>query len=110
MRPPGTAGAQLMTPAQYDNQFMSTGAAHYLLDVRTAEEYASGHIADSVNIALQELQTRLSEIPRDVPVVIYCRSGNRSAQAARLLVEAGYSQIYDLGGIIAWTAQGYPLE
>jgi rhodanese-related sulfurtransferase len=76
--------------------------------VRTPAEFASGHIAGARNIAVQVLPQRLSEIPKDKPVVIYCRSGNRSKQAMRYLSQAGYNDLYDLGGIMAWQAQGLP--
>ena len=56
------------------------------------------------------IRDRLSEVPQDKPVVLYCRSGNRSGQAAQILEQAGYTQIYDLGGIVAWAEQGYPVE
>ncbi|MEL6527916.1 MAG: rhodanese-like domain-containing protein, partial [Chloroflexota bacterium] len=46
----------------------------------------------------------------DIPVVVYCRSGNRSAQAANILNQNDYSEIYDLGGIIQWQSAGYPIQ
>ncbi|MCU0514069.1 MAG: rhodanese-like domain-containing protein [Anaerolineae bacterium] len=82
---------------------------HLLLDVRTPEEFAAGHIAGAVNIPLQSLEQNLSAIPQDMPVVLYCRSGNRSQQALQLLQPQGYSNLYDLGGIIDWQAQGRPV-
>ncbi|MBX3084493.1 MAG: rhodanese-like domain-containing protein [Anaerolineae bacterium] len=102
------SAAAKLTPAQYQQQFGSTATQHLLLDVRTPDEFASEHIAGAVNISVQTLPDRLSEVPRDIPVVIYCHSGNRSAQAARILSDAGYTNIYDLGGINAWTAAGLP--
>jgi len=48
-------------------------------------------------------------VPSDVPVVVYCRSDNRSATASQILDRAGYETVYDLGGIIAWSAQGLPV-
>lgn len=108
--PEGTPVIQNIAPADYVSQFSEAGANHLLLDVRTPEEYAGGHIANSLNISVQTLESRLSEIPRDQPVVIYCRSGNRSAQAAQILAANGYTQIYDMGGINTWTAQGYPIQ
>ncbi len=105
-----TAAVGSLTPDSYVTQYSQPGTPHLLLDVRTPEEYAEGHIANSLNISLQTLSSRLSEIPTDTPVVIYCRSGNRSAQAAQLLSEAGYTQLYDLGGIIDWQSQGYPVS
>lgn len=98
-----------ITPAVYQEQF-ADGTAHLLLDVRTPEEFAGGHIPGAVNIAVQELAQRLDELPGDQPIVIYCRSGNRSAQAAQILAGAGYTKVYDLGGIIDWSAQGYPVQ
>ncbi len=99
-----------IAPAEYQGQFISTGEAHLLIDVRTPEEFASGHISGAVNIPLDSLQNRLSEVPQDEAVVVYCRSGNRSSQAARILEQAGYSNIYDLGGLNTWSAQGFPIE
>lgn len=101
---------QTLAPTAYQSQFVESSQAHLLVDVRTAEEFASGHIPGAVNIPLQELEGRLAEVPADSPVVVYCRSGNRSAQAADLLHEAGYTQVYDLGGITAWHAQGLPVQ
>ncbi|MDX2140203.1 MAG: rhodanese-like domain-containing protein [Chloroflexota bacterium] len=103
-----TAGG-LLSPAGYQQQFVSAAASHILVDVRTPEEYAEGHIAGSVNIPLQGLENRLSEFPTDRPIVVYCRSGNRSAQAATILQGAGFTPVYDLGGIIDWTTQGYSI-
>ncbi|MGQ9887998.1 MAG: rhodanese-like domain-containing protein [Aggregatilineales bacterium] len=102
-----SVGPQRLEPAEYMAQFAS--ALHFLLDVRTPEEFASGHLDGATNINVQELQSRLSEIPRDRPVVLYCRSGNRSAQAARMLQAAGFTSVYDLGGIIAWERAGLPV-
>ncbi|HAJ38754.1 MAG TPA: rhodanese-like domain-containing protein [Chloroflexi bacterium] len=98
-----------ITPADYQAQF-GAGVDHLLLDVRTPEEFNSGHIPGAVNISVDQLAQRLSEVPQDKPVVLYCRSGNRSNQAAQILDRAGYTQIYDLGGIVTWQQQGYPVE
>ncbi|MBX3062194.1 MAG: rhodanese-like domain-containing protein [Anaerolineae bacterium] len=103
-----SSGTAKLTPQEYQRTFVSTATQHLLLDVRTPEEFASEHITGAVNISLQSLTLRLSEVPRDIPVVIYCHSGNRSAQAASILRNAGYTNIYDLGGINAWTAAGLP--
>jgi rhodanese-related sulfurtransferase len=101
-------GVPKLSPIQYTQQYANTKSAHLLIDVRTPEEFASGHIAGAINISLQSLPDRLNEVPHDKPVVVYCHSGNRSAQAASLLKKAGYTNIYDLGGILAWTAAGLP--
>lgn len=106
---PAAVTSGLITPQQYTAQYVDGGAAHQLVDVRTPEEFASGHLPDAINIPLQELSGRLGEIAANEPVVLYCRSGNRSGQAAQLLAGAGYTQILDLGGIIAWEAAGLPV-
>lgn len=75
----GTAAVQLITPASYQDRFAGGREGHLLIDVRTPAEFASGHIAGAVNIPVDELASRLSEVPQGQPVVVYCRSGNRSA-------------------------------
>jgi len=104
-----TASIEHITPAQYQQQFASAATPHLLIDVRTPQEFASGHIAEAINIPVETIATRLNEIPHDKPVVVYCHSGNRSAQAASILSGAGYTNIYDMGGILAWTAAGLPV-
>lgn len=98
----------VIQPAQYVDSLASS--AHTLIDVRTPQEFAGGHIKGALNIPVDELAQRLSRVPRDMPVVVYCRSGNRSATASRILRDAGYSTVYDMGGIIAWQSAGYPIE
>ena len=109
------AAAPVESPQQivaqdYDAQFLQAGAAHQLIDVRTPQEFAGGHIAGAVNIPVEELAGRIGEVTQDQPVVVYCRSGNRSAQAAQILDQAGFAPVYDLGGVIAWQQAGYPLQ
>ena len=69
-----------------------------LVDVRTPEEFAGGSVPDATNIPVQVLNARMAEIPRGNPVVVFCRSGGRSANAASSLRSAGY-EVYDAGGI-----------
>ena len=106
---PSITASQRITPLEYKDQFVD-GTTHLLIDVRTPEEYSSGHIQNAVNISVETLGTRLDEVPRDTPVVVYCRSGNRSAIATQILVNGGYRPIYDLGGIQDWVAQGLPIQ
>lgn len=103
----GQPAAQRIDPQAYVAQF--SDAPHFLLDVRTPQEFAGGHIEGAANIAVETLQAHLSEIPRDQPIVLYCRSGNRSAQAAQILEAAGFTGIYDLGGIVSWQQAGLPV-
>jgi phage shock protein E len=72
-----------------------------LVDVRTAAEYAAGHVAGAINIPVTALSTRLGEIDIGTPVVVYCQSGGRAAQAALTLCGAGY-EVYNLGPMSNW--------
>lgn len=81
-----------------------------LIDVRTPAEYAEGHLAKAKLIPLQELEERLAEIDKGRPVLLYCRSGNRSGTALKILNEKGYTQAKHMqGGINAWQAAGLPV-
>lgn len=80
------------------------------LDVREPDEWAAGHIAGSVHIPLGELAARQAEIPTDLPLVVVCRSGGRSAQASSMLIRAGYPAENLAGGLQAWVSAGLSLE
>jgi rhodanese-related sulfurtransferase len=112
LQPGAGSGAEprSISPAAYQTEYLVAGTAHVLLDVRTPAEFASGHISGAINIAVEELPQRLAEVPQGQPVIVYCRSGNRSASAVRILAGAGYTPVYDLGGIIDWQAAGYPIQ
>ncbi|MFO0914420.1 MAG: MBL fold metallo-hydrolase [Pirellulales bacterium] len=79
-----------------------------VVDVRSAKEYAAGHIADSLNIPLPHLRERMSEIPRDRTIVMQCEGGYRSAIAASLVAGSGYQPLDLVGGIKAWLASQLP--
>jgi phage shock protein E len=106
---PPPAVSQLITPLEYQDAFRDP-SSHLLIDVRTPEEFDAGHIPGAVNIPVEELGERLNEVPGETPIVVYCRSGNRSATAAGILARAGYSPVFDLGGIQNWVAQGFPVQ
>lgn len=105
-----TEAVQSISPSEYQDQFAIPQADHLLIDVRTPDEFASGHLHGAVNIPVESLASRLSEVPNGQPIIVYCRSGNRSATASQVLAQAGYSSIYDLGGINDWITQGLPVE
>lgn len=75
-----------------------------LLDARSEEEFFEGHIPGAIVIPHEEVLERAeAEIPeKDIPVFVYCRSGNRSKVAAEALVSLGYSEVYEFGGINTW--------
>ncbi len=82
---------------------------YLILDVRNPDEYAEGHLEGAALIPVSELEGRLSELPEDKPIIVYCKSGGRSAQAANILVENGFDQIFDMGGIMDWIDDGLPI-
>ena len=88
--------------------FESGGADSYIiLDVRTSDEFADGHIPGAINVANESIGT---ESPKELAdknqlIYVYCRSGNRSKQAAEKLVALGYTNIVEFGGIIDWTGE-----
>ena len=69
-----------------------------LIDVRTPGEYKVGHLKGAVNIPLQQLQSNVSKIRKDKPVITYCASGMRSSSAKSLLVSKGFKEVYNCGG------------
>ena len=75
-----------------------------IIDVRTLEEYSEGHITDAVLLPSDEVTDKAETIleNKDAVILIYCRSGKRSEAAAKILVDKGYTNVYDFGGIIDW--------
>lgn len=94
------AGASLLEDAPADL---------VVLDVRTSEEFAEGHLegATMIDFYAPDFADRIAELDPDVPYLLYCRSGNRSGQAATLMRDLGFSDVADVdGGILAWTQAG----
>jgi rhodanese-related sulfurtransferase len=80
-----------------------------ILDVRTVSEYESGHLEGAINIPVEALSGRLSELNPNDELLVYCRTGNRSTTAVGILSENGYERIYHMdGGIVAWENAGFP--
>jgi len=74
-----------------------------LLDVRSPQEYAGGHLPGAVNIPVQEIEGRLAEVgARDGELVLYCRSGHRSSRATEILRRHGFTKVHNLGPMTAW--------
>lgn len=83
-------------------------AGAVLLDVRTGEEYAGKHIDGAVNLSVADLKNHLAEVEKltggdkKKPIVVYCQSGGRAGRAKGILVDAGYEQVTNLGGLSDW--------
>ncbi len=89
------------------NALLETYPEYALLDVRTPEEFVLGHIAGAVNVPLEVIKRKpqAALLPgRDLntPILLYCRSGRRSLEAAHVLAQAGFIYLYDFGGVVTW--------
>ena len=93
----------------------------FVLDVRTPAEFNASHIGGAKLIPISNafgskmnsemlLESRINEIPKNKKILVYCRTGHRSAIAGKLLINKGYSEVYNVkGGITAWINAGYPI-
>jgi len=89
-------------------KLISSNISLVILDVRTPSEYESGHIKGAKNIPVDELETRIVELNRDIETLVYCRLGMRSTRAMHILNYHNFAKVYNmLGGIEAWKQAGY---
>ena len=90
--------------AQEAKAIMDSGKKHVIIDARTEEEFAAGHIKNAILIPEYEVAERAeSELPdKDALILVYCRSGRRSKIASEELIKLGYTNVYEFGGIIDW--------
>ena len=90
--------------AEEAKQIMDSEEGYIVLDVRTQEEYDEGHIPGAIVISHEEIAEKAEEVLTDKEqlILVYCRSGRRSKIAAEALVELGYTNIKEFGGIIDW--------
>ena len=87
------------------------GTAPVVIDVRTANEYASGHIPGAINIPFDQVAQRISEIETPQGAILYCMVGPRARKGESALLAAGYKKAFHLeGGLAAWQAAGFPIE
>ena len=103
------AGGPELAPADAV-RLINDGAT--VLDVRSATQYANGHIVGARNLPLNELGAKLDSVSKkkDRPVLVYCEMGNTSAKAAATLRQAGFAQVLNLkGGLMAWQRENLPL-
>ncbi|NCA69590.1 MAG: rhodanese-like domain-containing protein [Sphingobacteriia bacterium] len=91
-------------------QRVASGEDLLLVDIRTPAEIAQGAIPEALRLPMHMIPLRMSELPKDRDLVLYCRSGARSYQACAYLMQQGYDRVINLrGGIIAWARHGYPI-
>ncbi|MCY3574532.1 MAG: rhodanese-like domain-containing protein [Chloroflexi bacterium] len=97
---------------EYRQQFADDDLDDYqLIDVREDDEYAEAHLPGAINIPLSEFMARVDEIDEDLPVLLVCNTGVRSAQAAMYLASLGYDQLYNLeDGTKGWREKGYRVD
>ena len=100
----GTSATYEQISSQQAKNLMDTGSDYIILDTRTEEEFAEGHIPNAILIPHYEIAQRAEkELPdKDQLILVYCRSGNRSKQASQILADLGYTNVKEFGGIIDW--------
>jgi rhodanese-related sulfurtransferase len=102
--PTSTAAVLTKITAEQAKEMIDSSTELVVLDVRTQEEYEEGHIEGAILIPDDEIATKAEELLTDknATLLVYCRSGRRSALASQLLNELGYTSVYDFGGILDW--------
>lgn len=102
-----TTGATNMNVSEFSKKITESGVV--ILDVRTPGEFAEGYIEGAQNIDFQSgnFENEIATLDKNVTYAVYCRSGNRSGQAAKIMHDAGFHDVYNLdGGVIDWTSEG----
>jgi rhodanese-related sulfurtransferase len=105
-----TTGATNMNVSEFSKKITESGVV--ILDVRTPGEFAEGYIEGAQNIDFQSgnFENEIAALDKNVTYAVYCRSGNRSGQAAKIMHDAGFHEVYNLdGGVIDWTSEGMML-
>jgi Rhodanese-related sulfurtransferase len=106
MPEPNVSVCQQITPAS----LAANDGEMVLLDVRSPIEFETEHIANSVNVPLNELEARCEEVPRQGKLVVICRSGNRAERGAYTLLGKGFQPTVLQGGLVAWRKAGLPVN
>ena len=112
-RAPETTGTDAPIAAAELAARIEAGSAPLILDVRTPEEFAAGHIPGAVNIPHDQLASRLAELEAEesAEIVVHCQAGGRARSAGAVLTDAGYLRVRDLDGHMAgWRRAGLPTE
>ena len=92
------------------NEKLKSAVRPFVLDVRQPEEFRAGHIAGAKLISLNELKSKMSELPKNREIICVCASGSRSSTAYRMLAPAGFKVINMHGGMSAWQRQNLPIK
>lgn len=98
----------IITPAEFKEKSVN----QTIIDIRTPEEFASGHIEGAINMNLfdKTFMDQISKLDKSKPIFMYCRSGSRSKSASRKVANLGFEKVYDLqGGIIYWARNNYKI-
>jgi rhodanese-related sulfurtransferase len=106
----GQGNQGLAREVNTDQAYQMYQSGVFVVDVRTQEEWDEYHAPNTTLIPLDQLQSRLAEIPKDREILVVCRSGNRSQQGRDILLSAGYNATSMTGGLKEWYAKGYPIE
>lgn len=99
-----TENSYTMITQEQAKKIMDTESGYVILDVRTVEEYESGHIPNAILLPYDEIPERAESVLKDKTqkILVYCRSGNRSKTGSSYLVDLGYTNVYEFGGINTW--------
>ena len=106
----GSGNNGLAREVSVDDAYQMYQSGAFVLDVRTQEEWDEYHAPNTTLIPLDQLQARISEVPKDREILVVCRSGNRSQQGRDILLAAGYNAASMTGGLKEWYTKGYPIE
>lgn len=112
-QPPSPAPGQVTVIDSAQAAALRAQQGTVVADVRTLEEYREGHVVGAQHIPLEDPELwaqRVAALDPSGTVVVYCRSGRRSAEAAQLLVQAGFESVYDAGGIIDFVEGDLPIN
>lgn len=101
------SSAQKVSPKEFSEVISDPSVV--ILDVRTPQEFAEGHLANAINIDFQSgnFEQQIASLDKSKTYAVYCRSSNRSGEAVKVMADAGFTRMYDMdGGIIDWQAAG----
>ena len=102
--------AESISPSELQSR-RDAGTAPVVIDVRTADEYAAGHIPGAVNIPFDQVAARIREVEAPHGVALYCMVGPRARKGGAALLTSGYESVFHIeGGLAAWEASGLPVE